>query len=128
MTAVPGAREAAHAATPASAATSSARHRTPRTVDPRASARDRWHVRILFGRLAGAAVLLWLVITLVFVLVRSAPGDPAALLLPESASAADAARLRAALGLDAPLAVQYARWTGGVLRGDLGTSLATRRP
>ena len=83
---------------------------------------------MVLGRLAGAVVLLWLVVTLVFVLVRAAPGDPAALLLPESASAADAARLRAELGLDTPLAMQYARWTAGVVRGDLGTSLASRRP
>ena len=83
---------------------------------------------MVLGRLAGAGVLLWLVVTLVFVLVRAAPGDPAALLLPESASAADAARLRAELGLDTPLAMQYARWTAGVVRGDLGTSLASRRP
>lgn len=85
-------------------------------------------MRNLLSRLLGAAALLWLVITLVFVLVRAAPGDPAALLLPEGASADDLARLRAELGLDAPIAVQYARWTGAMLQGDLGTSLASRRP
>jgi len=85
-------------------------------------------VRNFLSRLVGAAALLWLVVTLVFVLVRAAPGDPAALLLPESATAADLARLRAELGLDAPVAVQYARWTVAMLQGDLGTSLASRRP
>ena len=79
-------------------------------------------------RVAEAAALVWLVLTLTFVLVHAAPGDPAALLVPSSASAADAARLRTQLGLDAPLAVQYARWAGGVLRGDLGESFALRRP
>jgi peptide/nickel transport system permease protein len=68
------------------------------------------------------------VVTLTFVLVRLAPGDPATLLVPADASPADAARLRARLGLDAPLAVQYARWAGGVLRGDLGESIALDRP
>lgn len=73
-------------------------------------------------------LLLWLVVTLTFVLARAAPGDAAALLVPSTASAADAARLRAELGLDAPAPVQYARWLGTLLRGDLGESFATRRP
>ena len=60
----------------------------------------------LLRKLAAAAALLWLVVSLTFVLVRLAPGEPATLLLPPTAGAADAARLRAALGLDAPLAVQ----------------------
>ncbi len=85
-------------------------------------------MRVFLERLAGAAVLFWLVVTLTFVLVRLAPGDPAALLVPADASAADAARLRERLGLDAPVAVQYARWAGGVLRGDLGESFAQGRP
>ena len=78
--------------------------------------------------MADAAVLFWLVVTLIFALVRMAPGDPAAFLVPPTASAADASRLRAELGLDRPLAVQYARWAGAVLRGDLGESFATRQP
>ena len=82
----------------------------------------------LLRRLAGAVLLLWMVVTLTFMLVRAAPGDPAALLLPASATAADAERLRAELGLDAPLAAQYARWLGALLRGDLGTSFALDRP
>lgn len=82
----------------------------------------------LARRLAGSALLFWLVLTLTFLLVRAAPGDAAALLVPPSATAADAARLRAELGLDAPLAAQYARWAGGVLQGDLGESFALRRP
>ena len=83
---------------------------------------------LLLRRIAAAAALVWLVLTLTFVLVRAAPGDPAALLVPPSATTADAARLRAELGLDAPVAVQYARWAGGLLRGDLGESFALRRP
>ena len=80
-------------------------------------------------RRAGAAlVLLWLVVTITFVLVRLAPGDAAALLIPPGASAEDAVRLRAELGLDQPVAVQYARWIGNLLRGDLGESFSLRRP
>ncbi len=73
-------------------------------------------------------LLLWLVVTITFLLVRLAPGDPAQLLVPPTASATDAARLRGELGLDRPVAVQYARWMGDVLRGNLGESFATRRP
>jgi peptide/nickel transport system permease protein len=80
-------------------------------------------------RRAGAALaLLWLVVTITFVLVRLAPGDAAALLIPPGASAEDVARLRSELGLDQPVAVQYARWIGNLLRGDLGESFALRRP
>ena len=85
-------------------------------------------MRTLLRRLAAALVLLWLVVTLTFVLVRLAPGDAAAILVPPTATPADAARLRAELALDAPLAVQYAKWMGGLLRGDLGESFAQRRP
>jgi peptide/nickel transport system permease protein len=80
-------------------------------------------------RRAGAAlVLLWLVVTITFALVRLAPGDAAALLIPPGASAEDVARHRAELGLDQPVVVQYARWIGNLLRGDLGESFSLRRP
>ena len=79
-------------------------------------------------RLAGAVILLWLVVTITFVLVRAAPGDPAELLVAPSASASDIARARTELGLDAPVLVQYARWMGRVVSGDLGESIALRRP
>ena len=79
-------------------------------------------------RLAGAVILLWLVVTITFVLVRAAPGDPAELLVAPSASSSDIARVRAELGLDAPVMVQYARWVGRVVSGDLGESIALRRP
>jgi peptide/nickel transport system permease protein len=85
-------------------------------------------VHALLRRLGASALLLWLVVSLTFVLVRAAPGDPAALLIPPTATPADAARLRVELGLDAPAAVQYARWIAAMLRGDLGESFAVRRP
>lgn len=67
-------------------------------------------------------------LTLTFALVRLAPGDPATFLVPPSATAADAARIRADLGLDRPVAVQYARWAAGVLRGNLGESSLRHEP
>lgn len=72
--------------------------------------------------------LYWCVLSLTFVLLRLAPGDPATFLLPPGATPADEVRLRATLGLDRPVAVQYARWMSATLRGDLGVSFTDRRP
>lgn len=55
-------------------------------------------------------------------------GDPAALMLPVDASPEQLAQFRRQLGLDDPLPVQYARFLGGVVRGDFGTSLRSREP
>ncbi|AMW05147.1 ABC transporter permease [Gemmatimonas phototrophica] len=79
-------------------------------------------------RVLDALLLLWLVTTLTFALLHLAPGDPATLLIAPTATADEAAQLRATLGLDASLPVQYARWIGGLLRGDLGTSLVRSLP
>lgn len=85
-------------------------------------------ISVVARRLADALVLLWLVVTLIFVLIRVAPGDPADFLVPPTATAADAARLRTDLGLDRPLIVQYARWAGAVVRGNLGESFSSGQP
>lgn len=69
-----------------------------------------------------------LIAVLAFFILRVAPGDPTALLLPQDATAEDIARLRQQLGLDRPLAVQFVTWFGSMLRGDLGTSFYTRGP
>ena len=82
----------------------------------------------MLRRLAGALLLLWLVLTITFALIRLAPGDPATFLVPPSATAADAARIRAELGLDRSLLVQYAHWGKRLLRGDLGESFSLRQP
>ncbi len=84
-------------------------------------------MRALLTRLSTALFLFWLVVSITFVLVHLAPGDATTLLVPPDASPADAALLRGRLGLDAPVAVQYGRWTWSVVRGDLGTSFATGR-
>jgi peptide/nickel transport system permease protein len=85
-------------------------------------------MRNVARRLAGAAALFWIVLTVTFLLARAAPGDPAALLVPPNASTEDQVRLRAQLGLDAPLTVQYARWAAGLFKGDLGESFARHAP
>jgi peptide/nickel transport system permease protein len=82
----------------------------------------------LFRALARTTLLYWCVLSLTFALLRLAPGDPATFLLPPGATAADATRLRTELGLDRPIAVQYARWLTSTLQGDLGTSFTDRRP
>jgi peptide/nickel transport system permease protein len=65
---------------------------------------------------------------IVFTVLHLAPGDPAEIMLGSQATQADLDRLRAELGLDAPVHVQYVRWLGRVLRGDLGRSLWMKRP
>jgi peptide/nickel transport system permease protein len=85
-------------------------------------------MRTLIRELVGACALLWLVLSLTFVLIRLAPGDPSLFLVDPASGPAGAARLRSELGLDAPLVVQYARWAGDVLKGDLGESFSTHRP
>lgn len=84
--------------------------------------------RVLVERIGAAFVLFWLVVTLTFVLIRLAPGDPAAFLVAPGASEADAARVHTELGLDRSMPVQYARWLQSLLRGDLGISFASGQP
>jgi peptide/nickel transport system permease protein len=71
--------------------------------------------------------LLGLVL-LVFAFVHLVPGDPVEIMLGEAAGASDAGALRAALGLDRPLLDQLAAFLHGLLRGDLGQSIAFRSP
>ncbi len=85
-------------------------------------------LRPLVARAVVGLAVVWGVVTLVFVLLRAAPGDPAALLLGPAATAEQIVDERRALGLDQPLGVQYAAWLGRFARGDWGTSIATGRP
>ena len=79
------------------------------------------------GRSSGAAVVFG-VLTLMFFLLRLAPGDPARLLVGPAATEAQVEAQRRSLGLDRPVAAQYATWLGRFARGDWGTSIATGRP
>ena len=79
-------------------------------------------------RLALAVPALFGVSLLVFSMSHLVPGDPVAIMLGERATSADMARLRAQLGLDRPLHVQYLDFVGRALHGDLGTSIRTGRP
>ncbi len=84
--------------------------------------------RLLAGRLVSAVPLMAIVSVMIFVILRMLPSDPIAMLLPPNATVEDAARLRAAYGLDEPLYEQYAIWIGGVLRGDFGVSIHLHQP
>jgi len=86
---------------------------------------------VILRRLLTAVPLLLLVSLFSFYILRLAPGDPvrAYLAMPfDQASPELIQQTRKALGLDKPLYVQYARWLGSAMSGDLGRSLMTRRP
>ena len=80
-------------------------------------------LRYLSLRLLYTLPVIWLVVSLVFVLIHLVPGDPIQQMLGEGAPAADIQAVRHAYGLDAPLGKQYFNYWKGVLRGDLGPSL-----
>jgi len=84
--------------------------------------------RYLLKRLLVAVPSLLIASLIVFTLPRLIPGDVVQLMLEEKAYAKDIEELRAKLGLDRPLYLQYFEWLGRVVRGDLGESLWTRRP
>jgi peptide/nickel transport system permease protein len=69
------------------------------------------------------AVTLFFVSVLVFVVIRVLPGDAAMIILGTEGSPEAVARLRTAMGLDRPFAVQYLEWIGRAARGDLGRSI-----
>ena len=74
-------------------------------------------------RLVAFVVTLGFVSVLVFVAIRVLPGDPVLVMAGPEANPEVVARLRAAMGLDRPLLVQYGEWLGRALRGELGVSL-----
>lgn len=79
-------------------------------------------------RLALSALVLFGVATLVFVLTRAIPNEPASLYLGPRARPAEIAAVNERFGFDKPVAVQYVRYLSALASGDLGTSLATKRP
>ena len=81
----------------------------------------------LIRRIALAFVTLFTVLTLVFVIVRILPGDPAQLILGDQATREAIEALHARLGLDQPIATQYLSFLVNALRGDWGTSMVTGR-
>jgi peptide/nickel transport system permease protein len=84
--------------------------------------------RFVMQRFLGMIAVLAIVVTIVFFIVRVAPGDPAAVMLGPDATLADVQALRIRLGLDRPLPEQYLSFVAQLVRGDLGQSLFLGRP
>lgn len=90
--------------------------------------------RYIAHRLLQAVLVLWGAVTLSFAVLHLTPGDPVRILLGGSgdlaaaASPQQVAQLRAELGLDQPIWMQYLNFVTGALRGDFGTSFSTGQP
>lgn len=85
-------------------------------------------LRFIASRLLSTAIVVFGVITLVFLLIHIVPGDPVEVMLGESAPTADREALRKALGLDQPLLTQFGHYLGKLARGNLGESLHSKQP
>jgi peptide/nickel transport system permease protein len=79
-------------------------------------------LRFVARRLLATIPVLLVVALAVFLLLRLTPGDPAAVIAGDSATVEQIEQIRSGLGLDRPLAVQFAIWFGNALRGNLGES------
>jgi len=85
--------------------------------------------RYFIRRLLQAALMIFIVASLVAVFIQFIPGDPAYVILGEERATADRVdAIREDLGLNRPIYEQYVDWLGGVVRGDLGKSLISGRP
>jgi peptide/nickel transport system permease protein len=79
-------------------------------------------------RLLSTVLVMGIVAVFIFLLLHLAPGDPAAIIVGDNATQVQIDAVRKKLGLDDPLPVQFTRWAGGVLRGDLGVSIFSHEP
>ena len=82
----------------------------------------------LLRRLLGIVPTVLMITLVVFVMMRSVPGDPVVALLGDAYDEQDAIRVRQAYGLDKPILVQYGIWLGKLAQGDWGVSYMTGRP
>jgi peptide/nickel transport system permease protein len=82
----------------------------------------------LIRRVLAAVPVILVVTVFVFALLHLAPGDPAAIIAGDLATAEDIAKIRSKLGLDQPLLVQFFTWTNQLLHGDLGNSIFSAHP
>lgn len=85
-------------------------------------------VAYIVRRMLAIIPVIILVATATFLLLRMTPGDPVAVLLGPDATVDQIEQLRAELGLNDPIYVQYFRWLSGVARGDLGRSIFLNKP
>ncbi|MEZ4680305.1 MAG: hypothetical protein R2932_39410 [Caldilineaceae bacterium] len=81
----------------------------------------------ILKRFLRGLITMWLVVTVVFVVLRM-NGDPAAAMLPDEATTEEIAAFNRQHGLDKPIAVQYGIYVTNILRGEFGSSLGENRP
>ena len=84
--------------------------------------------KYIFKRILGMIWVMFIVLTLVFIIVRLAPGDPATLMLGPDATAQQAIELREDMGFNRPIIIQYADFISKVVQGDLGKSIFFNQP
>ncbi|WP_026986994.1 ABC transporter permease [Fodinicurvata fenggangensis] len=80
----------------------------------------------IIRRILAVIPVMLIVAIFVFLMLRLSPGDPAAILAGDSATAAQIEKIRTELGLNDPLHIQFITWMGQLLQGDLGTSLISK--
>jgi peptide/nickel transport system permease protein len=83
---------------------------------------------LVLRRILAAVPVVFIVITIVFALLRLTPGDPAAVIAGDMASPETISQIRTELGIDRPLYVQYGAWVADVVRGRLGNSIQSKKP
>ena len=85
-------------------------------------------LKYIFTRLLFMIPVIWLVVSVVFLMIHLVPGDPIQQMLGEGAASSDIEAARKAYGLDAPLSTQYLNYWNGVAHADLGKSLRLQQP
>jgi peptide/nickel transport system permease protein len=85
-------------------------------------------LQFIAARLIGTIPVVFVLSLGVFLMLHLTPGDPVQIMLGQDATPEAIAALRSELGLDQPLPIQYVRWVGNALRGDLGRSIRTNEP
>lgn len=82
----------------------------------------------IFKRILATVPVMGVVALFVFLMLRLSPGDPAAVIAGDYATAEDIVRIREQLGLNEPIFVQFVTWIGSLAQGDLGISIFTNLP
>lgn len=85
-------------------------------------------MKYILRRIAAVIPVMAVVAVVVFLLIHLSPGDPAAVIAGDNATADDVEKIRQNLGLDKPLLQQFGIWVAHIATGDLGTSIATQMP
>ena len=100
-----------------------------RDLDDVVCRRQQFHmIRGMMYRLGLGIGLVFAVVTITFLLINLAPGDPARLWVAPGAGSSELENARRVLGLDQPLLIRYGTWLGNFTRGEWGTSIAQQRP